>query len=109
MSTITATIATADQVLPISPAAAGYHLTLTDQAGNVVLGSAALSAASGGQLLISVANVPPGTYSASVAAVDATGAPIAPAISAAEPIVVPEPAPTTVTVAIPVSMTVAVS
>jgi hypothetical protein len=104
MSTVTATVVTADQVLPISPAAAGYHLTLTEAGGAVLFGTAAM-----GTLTISVPDVPPGTYTATVAVVDATGAPLVPAVAAAEPIVVSAPAPTTVTVAVPVSLTVSAS
>lgn len=103
MSTATATFVTAEQVLPISPAAAGYHLKLTETTTGIVLvGTAAL-----GQTVVVVADVPPGTYAATIAVVDAAGNPLVAAVASAEPLVVAPPAPTTVSVAVPVSLTVA--
>lgn len=92
---------TGPQDFPAGTVAAGYHLTLTETAtGAVLVGTAALTETS-----VSIPDVPPGTYGAAIALVDAAGSPLAPAVAAADPFVVPPPAPTTVTLQVPVSLT----
>jgi len=91
---------TASQDFPAGTVAAGYHLTLTEMSsGAVLLGTAALT-----ETEVSIADVPPGTYSASIALVDGSGAALAPAVVAAEPFVVAPPTPTTISLAVPVSL-----
>ena len=91
---------TAAQDFPAGTVAAGYHLTLTETTtGAVLIGTAAL-----GQTEVTVADVPAGTYTASIALVDASGSPLAPAVVAVSPLVVAPPAPTTVSLAVPTSL-----
>ena len=88
------------QDFPAGTVAAGYHLTLTETTtGAVLIGTAAL-----GQTEVTVADVPAGTYTASIALVDATGVALSPAVLAAVALVVAPPAPTTVSLAVPVSL-----
>jgi hypothetical protein len=91
---------TQTQEFPAGTVAAGYHLTLKEATtGAVLVGTAAL-----GQTEVTVADVPPGTYSASIALVDAAGVPLAPAVVAAFALVVAPPAPTTVSLAVPTTL-----
>jgi len=82
---------------------AGYKLTLTEAGGNVLTGVGQVNETS-----ITVENVPPGTYAASIVAVDATGAALTPPVAAAEPLVVTdEPAVVTVNVPTALALTLA--
>lgn len=74
---------------------AGYKLTLTEAGGATLTGTCAVD-----QTSISVASVPPGTYTGSVVAVDAQGNPLGTPVATVSPLAVVD-APATVMINIP--------
>lgn len=82
---------------------AAYKLTLTEAGGAVLSASAPVDATS-----ISIPDVPAGTYTASIVAVDNTGNALMPAVAAADPLVITDPV-VVVTVNVPSALAVSAS